>query len=254
MDLIFDAHCHFNHGVPGDTIESAIYRTDLAFLREEHRSANIAACGMSSFSSVLSDERIYEENACTAEIAQTERWIYQWVVVDPRKPELYRQAEELLQLDKTLGIKIHSPCHGYPIAEYADELFAFASAHHATMLMHPDAIPEMPAFANKYPDMRLIIAHLGSTEHVDAIADAVHGNIYTDTSGNASSRNNVLEYAVGRIGSEKILFGTDTYASGFQVGRIQYARITQEDKRNIFYRNALRLFPQIKIIAEKMGI
>ena len=247
MDFIFDAHCHFNHGVPGDTKEDALYRTDLQFLQEEHKQANIASCGMCSFSSVLSDQRVYEENAYAAEIAQRERWFYQWVVVDPRQPKLYRQAEELLKLDKTLGIKIHSPCHGYSITDYADEIFAFADIQHTTVLMHPDDIPAMSTFANKYPNMRLIIAHLGSVEHVDAITNAVHGNIYTDTSGIASSKNNVLEYAVEKIGSEKILFGTDTYAAGFQVGRVQYASIAQEDKRNILYRNAMRLFPQVQL-------
>lgn len=43
-----------------------------------------------------------------------------------------------------------------------------------------------------------------------------HGNVYTDTSGIASSRNKIIEYAVNRIGSEKILFGTDTYSAAFR--------------------------------------
>ena len=44
---------------------------------------------------------------------------------------------------------------------------------------------QMPEFANKYPDMKLIIEHIGSIERIDAIAKATNGNIYTDTSGSA---------------------------------------------------------------------
>ena len=108
--------------------------------------------------------------------------------------------------------------------------------------MHPDKIPEMVRFADKYPNMNLIIAHLGSVEHVDAIKSAKHGNIYTDTSGMASFNNNIIEYAVEKVGSEKIFFGTDTYACGFQRGRVEYARITDKDKDNIFYGNVKRCF------------
>ena len=44
------------------------------------------------------------------------------------------------------------------------------------------------------------------------------------------------------VGFERILFGTDTYAAGFQRGRIEYALIPDEDKANILRNNALRLF------------
>ena len=109
--------------------------------------------------------------------------------------------------------------------------------------MHPQHIPQMPALANKYSHMKLIIAHLGSVEHVDAIANAVHGNIYTDTSGGASARNNIVEYAVEQVGSEKLLFGTDAYSFAFQYGRIALSNLSLEEKENILWKNAVKLFP-----------
>ena len=73
--------------------------------------------------------------------------------------------------------------------------------------------------------------------------------IYTDTSGGASNLNNVVEYAVEKVGSEKIFFGTDNYSCAFQVGRIQYANISEKDKENIFYNNAkLHFVKQFKNI------
>ena len=92
------------------------------------------------------------------------------------------------------------------------------------------------------------MAHLGSysgTTYADAIEFARYGNVYVDTSGIASSKNYVIEYTVNRVGSEKILFGTDTYAAGFQKGRIDYALISGQDKENILHRNAERLFEKI---------
>jgi predicted TIM-barrel fold metal-dependent hydrolase len=46
------------------------------------------------------------------------------------------------------------------------------------------------------------------------------------------------------MGSEKILFGTDTYSFAFQFGRIALSDIPLKDKENILWKNAIRLFPK----------
>jgi len=63
-----------------------------------------------------------------------------------------------------------------------------------------------------------------------------------DTSGMASLKNMLIEYAVSQIGSERILFGTDTYSAASQRGRIEFALISDQDKENILVKNATRLF------------
>ena len=85
----------------------------------------------------------------------------------------------------------------------------------------------------------------GESSYADAIEFAKNGNVYVDTSGIASSRNYGVEYVVSRVGSDKILFGTDTYAAGFQRGRIEYALIPEEDKCNILRYNAEKLFKKV---------
>ena len=62
----------------------------------------------------------------------------------------------------------------------------------------------------------------------------------------ASFKNNVIEHTVQQVGSEKILFGTDSYSCAFQRGRIDYADILERDKENILHKNALRLFPKLQ--------
>ena len=248
MKKMIDLHCHYNHGVDGDTVTNVLYHADLPFLQAERERNGIVATAFSSFCSVITTENIQRENEHLFQLAQKNAWIYQWAVLDPRQKELFKQVGALLQEKKTLGIKIHSPMHQYSINDYADEIFAFVNEQKTCVLMHPDAIPDMAKHADKYPNMKLIIAHIGSEEHIQAVKDAKYGNIFLDTSGIASSKNNIIEYAVEQIGSEKIFFGTDTYACAFQRGRIEFADISKPAKKNILFQNAKREFWQLKNI------
>ena len=240
-----DIHSHFDHGTPYDCPEDALHFRGLAYVESVYRRVNVTQVGICTFASVVHHpECVVAENEYLHKLIDEKEWVYQWVVVDPRQEETYAQAERMLGHPKVLGIKIHPDFHGYSILDYADEVFAFADRHRAVVLMHPQHILQMPQFANKYPNMKLIIAHVGSFEHVDAIAQAVHGNIYTDTSGSASVCNHIVEYAVERVGSERVLFGTDTYSFGCQFGRIALSALSLEDKENILWRNATELFPR----------
>ena len=240
-----DIHSHFNHGSPFDCPGTPVHRRDLAFLKQAYDHIGVCAVGMSTFASVLEHtECILEENRYLQELTRKTDWMYQWVVIDPRQPDTYRQAEEILKEEKTLGIKIHPAYHGYDMEAYADELFAFAAEHRTFLLMHPAKIDKMPFYANRYPEMKLIIAHFGSVDHVNAVANAKYGNIFVDTSGGASNLNNILKYAVEQVGSEKIFFGTDTYSCPFQFGRIALADLPLKDKENILWKNAMVHFPK----------
>ena len=244
---IFDIHTHSNCGLKNDCPENELHKRNFDFLMKEYENAGISAGAFSYFSALLGTDEIYESNELLFDQAQSDDRVYQWLVLDPRQDKLFSQIEDKIRGEKVLGIKIQSKSHGYDILEYADRIFSFANDLGCFVLMHPDNTPRMAEFADKYPTINLIIAHLCSVEHVDAIAAAKHGNIFTDTSGMDSRMNNIIEYAVGRVGSEKIFFGTDTYSCGFQRGRIEYARISDKDKENIFYNNAKNHFGMIKI-------
>lgn len=244
-----DLHSHYNHGAADDHKTSKIYRADLGFLLEQYHHSNVAAGVFSTFASMNNFAVIPEENEYAYHIAQNTSWVYQWVVVDPRQKETFEQAERMLQSPKCVGIKIHPYCHGYETVRYADQVFAFANERNAVVLTHPDApeqIGNVVPIVDRYPKMKLIIAHLGSEEHIEAIRKAKHQNIYTDTSGYASITNNLLEYAVQQIGADKIFFGTDTYSAGFQRGRVEYASISDEDKQKILRGNAVKLLKEVK--------
>jgi predicted TIM-barrel fold metal-dependent hydrolase len=248
-----DTHCHIRYA-PLETLkpipiskimqEGPYYTAYWEELKQMEKAAKISTVLASPIEALVDPADTVQANEDMFRLVQDIPNLYQWVVIDPRQKETYAQAEKMLSHPKVLGIKIQSFEQKYDIREYADELFAFVNAHKSVLLMHPHYISQMPQFADKYPDMKLIIAHVASKDHVDAIASAKYGNIYTDTSGGASSRNNIIEYAVNRIGSEKILFGTDTYSFAFQFGRIALSDLSQEDKENILWKNAKTPFPR----------
>jgi len=241
-----DIHTHFCH--PDDETSGKRYTgkasyATLDFLKTEYDNVGICCGGYSSFPAVTSRDGIAEENRILFELASTHDWIYQWVVLHPEREETFRQAEQMLTSSKTLGIKIHPIYHKYNIITYAERIFSFADHLGAVVLMHPAEILEMASFTDRFPNMKLIIAHLSSEDFVTAAAKSKLGNIYLDTSGGASNLNNIVEYGVYNLGADRILFGTDSYSAAFQLGRVAWARISDKDKKLILRDNAIRLFP-----------
>ena len=244
--VAIDSHTHINHGAPGDSQSEKlpVFSARLDWLRKVNQAAGIDRMLCSTFASVTSPRYVFEENEYLADLVRQVDYLYQWVVVDPRNEHTFEQAERMLSTPKCVGIKLHPLSHKYDWEEFGDALFSFAARQKAIVQIHAtvDDADHILPYADKYPDVTFIMAHLGGKAYVDAIEYARHGNVYVDTSGINSSRNAVMEYTVERVGSERILFGTDTYAAGFQRGRIDYALISDEDKVNILRDKALRLF------------
>lgn len=244
--VAIDTHTHINHGVPGDSQSEKlpVFSAMPDWLRRVNLAAGIDRMLCSTFAAVTTPDRVYEENEYLAGLTEQLDHLYQWVVVEPRDERTFEQARLMLQSPKCVGIKLHPLSHRYELEAFGNELFSFASEQKAIVQIHAtvDDADHILPFADQYPDVTFIMAHLGGRAYVDAIEFAKHGNVFVDTSGINSSRNAVVEYAVERVGSRHILFGTDTYAAGFQRGRIDYALISDEDKVNILRDNALRLF------------
>jgi predicted TIM-barrel fold metal-dependent hydrolase len=179
-----------------------------------------------------------------------------WVVIDPLKTETYEQADRLLAYPRCKGIKIHPHAHAYEIVDHGEAIFAFAAERDALVLTHsgdPGSYPEdfLP-FIDRYSNVNLILAHLGNSDdgsvarQVDAIKAARNGNVYVDTSSARSMFSGLIEWAVEEIGTDRILFGTDTplYWSAVQKTRIETAEICDDAKTAILYRNAAKLLSE----------
>ena len=247
--LAIDVHSHLNHGSRFDSNPNRkYYNATLEYLSDVYKSCNIGKMLCSTFSSVISTEEIEKENEYLFNLSQEVEPLYQWVVIDPRNVNTYKQAERMLKSKKCVGLKLQSESHHYRIEDYGDEIFSFANEHSAIVLIHPEKGPDyILPFADKYSKTTFVMAHMGTWgDDFDgnAIEFSKHNNVYLDTSGSASTQNRVIEEVVSRVGSERILFGTDTYSGGFQRGRIEYALISEKDKENILRNNAEKLFEE----------
>ena len=244
LDVIaIDMHTHINHDSPYDTKIHEGYSAELEDLIVINHAAGIEKMFCCTFASCLSTKTLVQENEYMHSLIDQWDCLYQWVVIDPRIDETFQQAERMLQHKKCVGIKLHPLMHEYSLEEYAEKVFSFAARFQTVVLIHPEKDPTyIIPIADTYPEVTFIIAHLGGKSYVDAVEYAKHKNVYTDTSGIASSNNLIIEYAHSRIGADRILFGTDTYSAAFQRGRIEFALIPAEDKPKILRDNARRLF------------
>lgn len=234
-----DMHCHMNFGNPFDSTshDPRIYTALQTHLDEHAKAANIEYTFTSSFAAVLNYTAVIEGNDYLFEMVKKRDDLYQWAVVDPREPASFRQAREILESGKGVGLKVIPGYHKYEITEYGDKIFNFAAEYETNILLHP--IPGRPlvVFANRYPELNFIPAHMCT----DYIGSCKHKNIYTDTSGGSSLDNNRVESAAKWIPNH-IMFGTDTNHAGAFRGIIEYMDAPYEVKYNLLRGNAERLF------------
>ena len=252
MIIAIDTHCHINYGVkeklPNNNLSKIMVEGDLysAYpntIKRVSEAAHIEKVFASPFIGLFDREQTEQANEDMAKFAADNEFLYQWVVIDPRNDNTFAQAERMLNNKKCVGIKLHPVCHNYSLEEYGDKVFSFADQLSAIVQIHPEKGADyIVPFADRYTRARFIMAHLGGEAHIRAVRNAKHGNVYVDTSGMASLKNMIIEYAVSQIGSERILFGTDTYSAASQRGRIEFSMITDSDKENILLNNAKELF------------
>ena len=245
-----DTHCHIRYAlletlkpIPISKImqEGPYYTAYWNELLQMEQAAKISTVFASPMEALVDLADTVQANEDMFRLVQDIPNLYQWVVIDPRNDSTFEQADRMLKSKKCVGMKLHPRLHGYTLAEYGEKIFSFADERSAIVQMHYGR-EDYVGLADSFPNATFIVAHLGGALHIDAVKNAKYRNIYTDTSGMDSLRNKLIEYAVSQIGSDRILFGTDTYSAGAQRGRIEYALISEQDKENILLNNAKRLF------------
>lgn len=259
-----DVHGHYGdyHCGKPDLVNE-LMTGDGQVVAERARRANVRLTIVSPLEALLPRGRgnAVAGNRHAARVVAETPGLLQYVVIDPRVPETYRQAEEMLQQPLCVGIKIHPEEHVYPINDFGEALFAFAAKHKAVVLSHSSErnsqASDLVAWANRYPEMKLILAHIGCGwdndygHQVRGVQQSRHGNVFADTSSARSITPNLIEWAVQEIGAERVLFGTDTplYFTGMQRLRIDQADLTDAQKKQILHENAENLFGLLPVCA-----
>jgi predicted TIM-barrel fold metal-dependent hydrolase len=255
-----DVHGHFGINCPFDSDAVRPFGSaEPSEVIQIMRRSNISKLIVSPMASLFPYGKCDVVNGNTAGLQAAARYkeLLQWVVVNPLDPRTYSQAEEMFKNRRAVGIKIHPVAHMYSIKEKGRQIFEFAAKHRLIVLTHSGDAESLPQdfvpFANYYPDVKLILAHLGASPDEDrmlqvkAVESSKNGNIYVDTSSAMNILTNVMEDAVKRIGPDNILFGSDTplYFTAMQRVRIEFAEISDAAKKKILRENAVRLFGSI---------
>ena len=97
--------------------------------------------------------------------------------------------------------------------------------------------------ARRFPELKLVMAHLGASAFRELPPVKDLSNVNVDFSGSICHAD-ALPYALDLLGSERILFGSDSPVIGFHpsYGQLLDAQLTPQEREDISWRNADRLF------------
>jgi len=251
-------HCGSYAGYPA--FKASLLNAPAQVTAQRARACGIVTTVVSELSTFDVDDHTPSDvdagNAMATEAVEQYDNLLFWAVVNPKRDDWETKADKLLAHQRCAGVKLHPRWHYWSVADarYSDRLFAFLHDRGTLTMTHSGNAGNEPhrfiPWANKYPNARLILAHIGN-DHIDgrpdtqtnAVGMAEQGNVWTDTSSSNSIVARIIEKAVEAIGAERILFGTDTplYFAATQKARIAYAEIDDDAKQKILHDNAAAL-------------
>lgn len=255
-----DVHAHYGtYNQPGRPTHAQFMTGDADTVLRRARAANTQYTIVSPLLGLMprghGDAVAGNEEA--ARTVEQHDGLFQWVIIDPLKPQTYEQADRMLKTRKCVGVKIHPEEHLYNIKDHGEKLFAFFAERKTLVLTHSGEQRSLPddfiPLTDAHPEMKLILAHIGCgwngdlTLQVRALQKSKKGNVYADTSSANSIIPNLIEFAVKEVGADRVLYGTDTplYHAGMQRIRIDQADLSDADKKKILRDNALGLIPRL---------
>ncbi len=248
---VIDVHAHVGH-----TLATNIGQTYAEYLRTMD-ALNIRRAIISVAAGGRQAEGIHDtrrENDVIAEAMQThpDRFPVGLAGLEPRHQE--KAVEELDRAVSRLGLHgmvFHATFSGFFVGtgNVLDPIFDLANDFGALCLMHstPDAMaaPEaIGTLAACYPRVTIIMGHpLFTPDQRNGAIAAVKAqdNLYLDLAYQQDPAN--TELTVQALGAERVLFGSDApyYDPAATIRSIEEARISDEAKERILYRNGAEL-------------
>jgi predicted TIM-barrel fold metal-dependent hydrolase len=173
---------------------------------------------------------------------------YHGVVSNFTDPESdLRRMEE--NPDIFVGFKFLCDYYSTPLSDPKHEKYwEYADDNKLLVLCHTwkspyDGVAEAEKVLEKYHNLILIAGHSFHSDWDKAVELVKkYPNLYLELTAVLDDRG-PLDMFVKEIGSEKILFGTDLpwFSTHHGIGAVLSAEMTDDDRRNIFYRNGARL-------------
>ena len=237
--MIVDAHCHYG---TGDRLSApATTRASLGRYLRRADAAGIARTIV--FPTFTSDYRPANRAVARLAASRPDRFLaFACVDADRDTGRVGELVEEAVRAG-AVGLKVHR--HDAPLSR---EVCDGARRHRLPILYDPMGdIPPVGLVAAEFPDVPLIVPHLGSfaddwRAHV-AVIDLLlrFPNVYTDTSG--IKRFDYLVEAVRRAGPGKVIFGSDGpwLHPGLELAKVRALGLAPADEAAILGGTILRL-------------
>ncbi len=248
--MIIDCHVHIGQRGRADAVDKLVGSA----LRSGIRLLLVSSLGARGYIQYPTVEEMISANNCVLEAAKgfSDR-VRGICYATPRYPD-----ESLAEIDRCVangsmvGIKLWVAAKASdpivePIAEKAVELGVPVLQHawyKMTGNMEDESTPaDVAILAQKFPELRIHMAHLYGAGYRGIADIAPYPNIYVDTCGGEPEAG-VLEYAVRELGKERILFGSDAPGRGFavQLGKVIGANISEDAKEMILWKNTKRVY------------
>ncbi len=251
-ELIIDAHAHLGPCAELDTAKQDRCWEDDMLRYMDQCGVDVTIC---SLMPALNGDVPYGNSEMARVVAQHPRRMVGYTTINIRygEDEMSAELEKHLLQGNLKGIKIHPESGDWPVSSpLYRPLWIFAHEHQIPLLSHtwhssPTCAPTMFApIAQSFPRMPLIVGHSGGTvEGVLASIEVARQseNIYLDLCSSCMP-DGMIELMVESVGADRLLFGSDVcfYDGRAKIGQLAGARISDEDKRRIFGRNAMQLF------------
>ncbi|MDK2799630.1 MAG: uncharacterized protein PWQ70_1249 [Clostridiales bacterium] len=156
------------------------------------------------------------------------------------------EIEKYLVDHDFVAIKLHQVIYPCELNQKNLKIFDLANEYKVPVFVHADNVQEvktMIQYANKKPDLNIILAHMGFYEEIaDEISDFY--NIHFDISPLYAHRDGKILNAIQKVGTERLIFGSDSPCPGtlkYAVNRIKRLNIPEEDKNKILGENIINL-------------
>lgn len=244
-ELIIDCHCHmghwFNFNVPQGTAEDMLSMMDVLGID--------IAC-VTAHAAIGPDFKYGNDMIIEAVRKYPDRFIG-YVTINPNysEDEIQQELDRCFAVDGMRAIKVHPGMHGCPINyKKYDSTYQRANDLKCPVLIHvwgKGDVAAVVSLAERYPNASFIMGHGGA--EIKAMEDAIEAikrfdNIYVDLALSRIYEGNV-EWLVSEMGSQKVLFGSDLPFMDPRpsFGRVAFARITEQEKRDVYGLNMKRL-------------
>jgi predicted TIM-barrel fold metal-dependent hydrolase len=248
MMVVIDGHTHFSGpgmGLPPNTVE------DFTSMMDMNGIDSVVTCA--PYSSIGKDRTYDEVNRFLVKsMEEAKGRITGFIRVNPHlQDHALRSIKAGVEEQGFRGIKFHPRNEAFainseelvfPIAELAVKLDAPILIHTGEPDTYGFAQPTLVGdLADTFPDLTLIIGHMGKRLYEDAICVARwFENIILETS--FRSHRDIAR-AVNRVGADRVVYGSDIPfgVPEIEMLKVRVADITPEEKRMVLGENMARI-------------